>query len=631
MDLDEDYVPNGLSEGETTEIDSSSSSEGPTYQELLQARGDTDGPELNLPIRPATSSSEIQQGVLGRLDDTGDRTSRKRRRSTQSTHIADPTGLPLKRQRSTLNSGYVEILNQDIKEAAEANISEYWQTLDSSQVGAVTWTSLEKEKFFSGLERLGRLDLAGIASRIGTKSEVEVHQYLKLLEQEDRTRRADVDKRKRVIRPVDVPLAAEISQETCNALEAAADDIALRQERHEEIIEQGRWQDHWLITPALATFFERQVRREKDANLPFAEFLLTHNWLKLSDRVFMNSVIPDHSWQFVSEEPPSMRATAFQDFYSLAVSMTRRLVTTTLHTATSRVNAKQAGNHRTRGLIKNKDVRAAAASLGMKENSRDFWARTARRLRLNVYKDESQDEGYAETRAVDTALEIVDVDIDYDDEDEGYVMSYQEVEAALGIDSVPESSDEESDDDSLSDASEDESAQQVADGEQKQDIGDREDSEDAKNKLEEDSDIDQDAVDRNLDEALCPDIDHDIDQDKVDRELHEALNYTDIDDPGTARGRQAIRRRIEMEHRLEAQCVRFDALFDRVEEMRLQRVLQSGGPAKYSDKVTQAIEAQVARQKQEELKRPSQKAGLDDSAQDWKDGLEYHSEWEVHK
>ncbi|RYP51441.1 hypothetical protein DL768_003227 [Monosporascus sp. mg162] len=630
MDLDEDYVPSSLSGGETTDIDSSTSSEGPAYQELLHARGHTDGLELNLPIRPATSSSEIQQGVLGRLDDTGERTSRKRRRSTQSTHIADPTGLPLKRQRSTLNSGYVEILNQEIKEAAESSISEYWQKLDSSQVGAVTWTSLEKDKFFSGLERLGRLDLAGIASRIGTKSEVEVHQYLKLLEQEDRTRRADAGKRKRVIRPVDVPLAAEISQETCNALEAAADDIALRQERHEEIIEQRRWQDHWLITPALATFFERQVRREKDVTLPFAEFLLTRNWLKLSDRVFMNSVIPDHSWQFVSEEPPSMRATAFQDFYSLAVSMTRRLVTTTLHIATSRVNAKQASNHRTRGLIKNKDVRAAAASLGMKENSFDFWARTARRLRLNVYKDESRDEDHAETRAVDTVPEIVDVDIDYDDEDEEYAMSYQEVEAALGIDSVPESSEEESDEGSLSDASEDEPAQQVADGERKQDIDGHEDSEDAKNELE-DSDIGHDAVDRDLGEALRSDIDHDIDHDKVERELYEALNYTDIDDPGTARGRQAIRRRIEMEHRLEAQCVRFDALFDRVEEMRLQRVVQSGGPAKYSDKITQAIEAQVARQKQEELKWPSQKAGLADSAQDWKDGLEYHSEWEVQK
>ncbi|RYO75050.1 hypothetical protein DL766_000862 [Monosporascus sp. MC13-8B] len=631
MDLDEDYVPSSLSRGETTEIDSSSSSEGPTYRELLQTQGQTDGPELNLPIRPATSSSEIQQGALGRLDEIGDRTSRKRRRSTQNTHIADPTGLPLKRQRSTLNSGYVEILNQDIKDAAEANISEYWQSLDSSQVGAVSWTSLEKEKFFSGLERLGRLDLAGIASRIGTKSEVEIHQYLKLLEQEDRIRRADLGKRKRAIRPVDIPLAAEITQETCNALEAAADDIALRQERHEETVEQGRWQDHWLITPALATFFERQVRREKNDNLPFAEFLLMRNWLKLSDRVFMNSVIPDHSWQFVSEEPPSMRATAFQDFYSLAVSITRRLVTTTLHIATSRVNAKQAGNHRTRGLIKNKDVRAAAASLGMKENSRGFWARTARRLRLNVYKDESQDENHAETGAVDTAPEIVDVDIDYDDDDEGYAMSYHEVEAALGIDSAPESSDEESDDGSLSDASEDESAQQVADGEQKQDIDSHEDSEDARDQLDEDSDIDQDAVDRDLDEALRPDIDHDIDHSKVDGELHEALNYTDIDDPGTARGRQAIRRRIEMEHRLEVQCVRFDALFDRVEEMRLQRVVQSGGPAKYSDKVTQAIEAQIARQKQEELKWPSQKAGLDDSAHDWKEGLEYYGEWEVQK
>ncbi|RYP57404.1 hypothetical protein DL769_009495 [Monosporascus sp. CRB-8-3] len=630
MDLDEDYVPSSLSGGETTEIDSSSSSEGPTYQQFLQARGQTDGPELKLPIRPATSSSEIQQGVLGRLEDTGVRTSRKRRRSTQSTHIADPTGLPLKRQRSTLNSGYVQILNQDIKNAAEMNISEYWQDLDSSQVGAVSWTSLEKEKFFSGLERLGRLDLAGIASRIGTKSEVEVHQYLKLLEQEDRIRRADVGKRKGVIRPVNVPLAAEISQETCNALEAAADDIALRQERHEETVEQGRWQDHWLITPALATFFERQVRCEKDVSLPFAEFLLMRNWLKLSDRVFMNSVIPDYSWQFVSEEPPSMRATAFQDFYSLAVSITRRLVATTLHIATSRVNAKQAGNHRTRGLIKSKDVRAAAASLGMKENSHNFWARGARRLRLNVYKDESQDEDDADIRAVDTSPGIVGAGIDYDDEDEEHAMSYHEVEAALGIDSVPESSDEESDDDSLSDASE-ESAQQVADGEQKPDIDGHEDSEDAKNNLEEYSDIDQDTVDRDLSEALRPDIDHDIDHDKVDRELYEALNYTDMDDPGTTRGRQAIRRRIEMEHQLEAQCVRFDALFDRVEEMRLQRVVQSGGPAKYSDMVTQAIEAQVARQKQEELKRPSQKAGLDDSAQNWKDGFEYYGEWEFQK
>lgn len=547
----------------------------------------------------------------------------------------------------------MEILNQDIKHAVEANIfSEYWGDLNPSVMGQTYWSASEKEMFFAGLERLGRLDLAGIASRIGTKNEEEVRLYLHILEQEDCIRRSDPGKRERVIRTLDVPPAAEVSQETCNALERIADDISLRCERQEDVLEQKRWgRDRWLVTAELAKTLEHRVRRQdKDSSdPPFAEFLKVRNWLELSDRVFMNSAVPDYNWRFASHEAPSIRASALQDLHGLATEVTKRLVTATLVKAAERVDAKSR-EHRTRRLVKTKDVRQAAAALGLKENSRDFWARSARRLRLEVHGDENGPESAAEedfseneTTALSDGVSDDSVDdddddnYDYNDDDDGddensdeqNIMTYREVEAALGIHATdPRHDEDESDTDDVKDLS-DTSSLAYEDSSSEESIQD--DSEEEQTKSPPDIPGKNQDTDSSISGPEMKPGSDDIDPAEVDRDLHEAIQYTDISYSGTSRGRDAIRRRLEAEHRLEAQCARSDALLDRVEERRLRRLLRDhgdGGGSAAKSSGDKSADAAL---------RPQVGVGrgggpmAGETLASWTDAVEFRPEWEFNR
>ncbi|EHK43060.1 hypothetical protein TRIATDRAFT_247209, partial [Trichoderma atroviride IMI 206040] len=125
--------------------------------------------------------------------------------------------------------------------------------------------------------------------------------------------------------------------------------------------------------------------------------------------MFMNSSIPGNNWNSIGGEPPSMWATTFEDFHSLAVSLTRRLVQTSLFIAMSRIRSKNASTKKVRDMVQQQDVEAAISSLNMTSKSNESWVGSARRLRLDVY--ENPPEG----------------DEDFDEER----MAYEEVERAL--------------------------------------------------------------------------------------------------------------------------------------------------------------------------------------------------------
>ncbi|KAI2607383.1 uncharacterized protein GGS25DRAFT_331083 [Hypoxylon fragiforme] len=374
---------------------------------------------------------------------------RRRRRTTDPSSIIIP---PPKRQKGVFNPRYLSLLNEEITSVASSGLSDEHslRPLPPGQIGAVFWSPAEKHAFFTAMSRLGRDDVSGIAARITTKSDLEVRQYVALLDAADRARCADEEKRRRMVRPVDIPAAAELSMELCLAFEEAADGIAVRQETYEATLEQKRWAGRWLITPQLATVLEHQGKRrrrqlpqqhhhhhqeqdetgveeridnpETNDPLPFAELFILSNWLKLSNRIFMNSsVLADGNWRSISEEPPSIRATALSDFHALALSVTRRLVSATLYMAGSRIRMKQSGDRKTRttkGLVKIKDVLAAAASVGMKENSHEFWARAARRLRLDVYDDGKEWEGRGGSAMTDDDIDLSDEEEEEEEEEE---------------------------------------------------------------------------------------------------------------------------------------------------------------------------------------------------------------------
>lgn len=315
-----------------------------------------------------------------------------------------------KRQKGVLNTDYLDLLNRDIEDAAQRvcfTHEDNETALGSTQIGLTYWSLPEKKLFFEAIARLGQTDLPGIASRIGTKSEVEVNHYLDVL------RRARLLRQREVRRPAiefsEIPAAVELSQQCCHALDEAADAISVRQERKEELREEGKWGECWEITPKIAHRLDKGESINGSQKLQFKGLFNLHTWLRLSERVFMNSSIPSENWQYIDNSPPSMWATTFEDFHSLAVSITKRLVQTTLFMSMSRIRAKRELHPNTRDIVRAQDVQAAIASLGMKLDSRQFWSKCARRLRLEVQEEPPSN----------------------DEEGEGEPLSYEEIEDLL--------------------------------------------------------------------------------------------------------------------------------------------------------------------------------------------------------
>ncbi|KAI1491353.1 hypothetical protein F5X96DRAFT_479031 [Biscogniauxia mediterranea] len=642
--------------------------------EYLPGNSASDGEDLGKLEEEDNEADELLEAPKPR----GAGTARKRR--SRSRQPASPP--PLKRARGAFSIQYLNLLNEDIRDAAAGIVHESGAPLGHTQVGAVGWSAAEKAAFFAALGRLGRDDLAGIAARVRTKSEPEVRQYMMLLDDYDRDRRADEVKRRRALPLADIPAAAEISQACCAALEEAADGVALRQERHEEALEQKRWRGRWLVTPALAQALESQHRRGQELGLPFAELFAVRNWLRLSDRVFMNSAVPDGNWRCVEEQPPSVRATAFADFHALALSVTRRLLLASLYVAESRVRAKNAGDprHRTRPLVRPHDVRVAAASVGLKQDARVFWARCARRLRLDVYDDDDDNNeqplrGGMKAEKRDDAIISTDDDLSnngaesYEDEDEDRestgggeemetdtdqdteydIMTYDAVEAALGLPQPGTSQDmtaapldgyDDDDEDYLSDALSTISS----------------DSEEAGAGAEAEAEAPVDEADADADAGLDPAA--------IERDLDEVTLYSALPYPGTTRAKQSLRVRIRREHLLEAEAERVDARAGAREEARLWARLRGEGEGEEQeddDREREDVKDGVSaptdteggeddegdeeyteegdgeesgmrgrrrrRRKSQAGRRPA--APLVELGSDWRDGLTYYSEWET--
>ncbi|KAI1775219.1 hypothetical protein F4818DRAFT_42377 [Hypoxylon cercidicola] len=582
-------------------------------------------PQANSSDNEASSSRESALG-------------KRRRRTAEPPHIP-----PLKRQKGTLHPKYVTLLNGEIADASTGIVKDPDDSfLGRTQVGAVVWTAAEKQAYFSAVARLGRDDSAGITARIGTKSVLEVRQYTMLLEGADRARRSDADRVQRAPRTVDIPAAAELSTELCLALEAAADDLSVRQEMHETRLEQKRWANRWLVTESLVPVLEHQLqqpehRPELLAHMPFAELFHLGTWLRLSARVFMNSaVVPDGNWRCASGDPPAVRTTALGDFHALALSVTRRLVATALFIAHSRIRAKQAGDrrHRVGALVKAKDVQAAVASVGLKENNREFWARAPRRLRLDVYDDyDSQSEASpgadAEQEEKDNAgvsekgvrgdefTDINDPDADNDENEEEQdvldqdnetnttyepdILSYDEVEAALGFPN-PHTLPPKRSYDILPDVS---STSSESDGS--------------------DQDVSQPEAESPGPEVLMEDEDQseeqnsDLDADLVARDVEEATEYSSLYCADTARARQAIARGIRAQLRLEAEADKFDSRTGAREEARLWGMLRRGDD--YEEKG-----GEVKPKPASGMPEPGLGGEVDGG--NWRDHTEYYGEWE---
>ncbi|KAK7981905.1 hypothetical protein PG996_009592 [Apiospora saccharicola] len=630
----------------------------PSDSESVASGASGTAPEKNQPPPGLASSSRRVHDTPETATPQYAQSPRKRRATNQETNV------PLKRMRNAFNAGYLDLLNQDISDAAAAAAVSQSKTnsrlaLEPSQIGAVYWRAPEKEAFFSALGRLGRDDHAGIAARIGSKSPLEVAQFVTLLSERDKARKDDRASWREALRPVGITAAAEISHECCVALDGVADDLSVRQEAHEQALEEKRWGvEHWLITqslvgagaghPADATATATTTTRKLEGELgPFANLFVLPNWLRLSERVFMNSTVPECNWRHVSEEPPAIRATALSDFHELARSVTRRLVATTLFMSESRIKARRAPASRAKQAVKARDVQAAVESLNLKSNSHNFWARAARRLRLDVQGDDdsqTDDESRASSSSDEDEDEATDNEDEADQEssDEDHALSYDEVEAAFGIAppgrhmeqprtelSAPYVIDEDE-----TSSSEDETKSAAAP------VGENEEDEEEEQQQQQEQDVDLGQQDLKKDhsdsdgEPEKPDgRNPSLDQVAIDRDVAEVINFS-AEVVETTRARDGIRNRVTAEHVMEAEAEEADARYSAREEAQLWNII------KQQQLLPPLKAAAVKREKSSDYERDgggkaaaagfTNRATMEPTARSWRDGFRYIAEWETY-
>jgi RNA polymerase I-specific transcription initiation factor RRN5 len=298
-----------------------------------------------------------------------------------------------KRFKGFYNDEYRRLLNAEIDDYNSLSVQTEYEVLPSSQIGASIWTSDEKEIFFGGLQQLGKDNIRGIATRIGTKSPFQVQEYLQLLD------KALLSRSSTDVRPLpleDIPVAFEISDELSSVLSRAAESLADRQDRYERDVESAKWGDQWLLTSSVNSWIERQLENdhaERPINVPpVVEFFNLKNWLDISSRVFMNpsgKCRRDLNWQNVIEdgEEHGIRATAFEDFHTLTISITKRLISATLFCAMSRLRGMDTKGSARQDIVRQEDVIAAIETLNLPLNSHEFWKTCPRRCHLEIYEN----------------------------------------------------------------------------------------------------------------------------------------------------------------------------------------------------------------------------------------------------
>ncbi|POR39484.1 RNA polymerase I-specific transcription initiation factor rrn5 [Tolypocladium paradoxum] len=493
----------------------------------------------------------------------GERSHRKRPAGDAATYR------PFKRHKGILNTEYIELLNRDIDDAAHRVCLDDDFNLGHSQIGLTTWSPLEKRQFFEALARLGRHNLPGIASRVNSKSLVEIQHYINFL-QDAQGRRRQFDRRS-ILETAEYPAAVELSQRCCHAQEEASDAVSLRQEQKERQREETKWGSYWDITPRIAVKLDQGQDADVNQPLPFAQLFHLSRWLRLSDRFFMNSSIPGSNWNYIDDVPPSMWATTFEDFYSLAMSVTRRLVQATLFISMSRIRAKRELFPNTRDIVRRKDVEAAIASLGMPPNAQHHWLKSARRLRLDVYREPP----------------------DRDEEADQEPMTYDEVETAL-------------------------SDEQDGDGpkQTKASIVTQDSASSSSSSSSSSDDGDEVTTNDSDEEKMTPE---DEEEQEINREANEILWYSAAGLRDVQGARQALKRRIAMERRQEEQADRRDEHASYQAETAMWSVLQKKPPMDIP--------------KKQDPGRP-ERSNLDVESiypvrRDWASQLQYCGEWET--
>ena len=312
-----------------------------------------------------------------------------RKRKTAGSRTASQS--KFKRSKSLYNDDYRAMFNNTVNELTRKQSSMTDHRLQQSQIGVTLWSSEEKAAFFHALARKGRHDIRGIATDVGTKNESEVYVYSDML-QKATVEQQTYCTRKSLLDTSSLEAALEVQESCCAALDLAADALSALQQSEEEKDAKKKHKDLALLTPRIARWIEHRMavpeggEKEVVEQIPAATILNLVNFLALSKRFFMNSVVAEDNWRSYTgrrTKSPSIMYTAFSYFHTLLISVTQRLVQSTLFFARSRLRAMSGS--RPRLHVRQRDVIAAINVLGMKIDAKIFWARAARKCKLRVY------------------------------------------------------------------------------------------------------------------------------------------------------------------------------------------------------------------------------------------------------
>lgn len=321
--------------------------------------------------------------------------------------------------RPTCVDAYTKLLTEMENDICANKMNESDEPYTVTQNGAVIWTSTEKEMLFHVLDQKGKNGIPQIAAAIGTKSELEVMDYLKLLHRGLEGQHI-LERQLKTIIMGDIPAAAEISSQCCVELEKYSDALVMQEDN--AIMRASRLKfggSNGVLTEWQAKALIKKSEAEQgNFHLP-AGLLRLPSWIQLSSQLFMNfgGARERDSWSYHTQsedESPIIYGEAFMDFYGLAMSLTRRLVQSSIYFAMARIRDMQRTGVEKANVIRKRDVRAAMDVLLMKPLPRNHFLDKVRQHRL-VITDDKDNPG--RNLSYDEAEEILNAEDDLSDSD----------------------------------------------------------------------------------------------------------------------------------------------------------------------------------------------------------------------
>ncbi|KAI5198185.1 hypothetical protein E4T39_06930 [Aureobasidium subglaciale] len=374
--------------------------------------------------------------------------------------------------------------------------------------------------------------------------------------------------------------------------EEVVDDVRAKKDARIEGSEEAKTDDHDPKTDAKADKdnLEETTPRDQESDeqspdppeelmVPAAELLDLPMWLRLCQLFMHQSPELGDSWtEFISsrEETPSMYQTSFQDFYNVTVSLTRRLVQTTIFQTMTRLRARD--KDQPSAAVTTADVRTAVDMLDLQPNMRKFWGSVPRRHGLRVYE-----RGSKFTKGQSRA---------------GVELSLEEAEERLGVGHAFAVNTQASDD-----------VVDTVEGEVDEDVLDP-------NQYYEDPELWTEASDNEDDRPITISDDHLSDaSDDEDAAAYQPTDDEEVQD--VAKKKRHRKGRLEQNFRKahDAYLEAVDQEISRVQEVEMWDTLGVPPPNEVKDE-----EVEIPRQ-------PVIRRRLSD-AEDWRDGLEYQPLWE---